>query len=1705
MRGNSDGLRQWQHEELRGPLLRDIIAALNSEDPWLRVAVADQCRLVETHVHKPEFRFGAAGVKSAIGLAARDMWEELEEFLAAGGLSPKKRPSYPVQDGVEFALPMRGRLRELLGLSGVRISPEALPEVAILESCAWLKDGILEVSGAAFIAGLPSDPGSLEVELLLTDEAGRNSTFGVSRINNLRLGTTELDPWGYYGEAGFSAQINVPELAGVFADVPRTGNLAAWNIAVILTVAGSTRRVPFQRRSFGHIMRTLLSERLPGDIFVSPEFSAEAGFRLVARRAAVVAEEINISGRRIGLKLRENDAKRKFTKVIARWGELTVQAPVVAGHDGIGRAVLDLPVGAGPGVDFPQWTLRAVSDSAVERGLGWGITDSSVGSHVSTGETALVAAANAAGNLSIIDSEDFVLIESAALDQDEALLNLVLKSGDPATAPKVHLTGTKTVWPTSVQPTANGGFEVVLPVPGPGDYRLVGEIDVGTAGGDSVIRVGPSLATRSANLGNGSVEIKFAARTQHGFTLSVRRRPGLSVRKYVPGLLSVVVPMHNADVYIRDCLESVTGQGYRDLEVIVVDDGSTDISADIVRDFRARDPRIRIIKQLREGPGAARDRGVLSARGEFLAFVDSDDIVLEDGLARLIASLTKSKADFAVGGVQVFQGQKLLPVPWQASLNHSAHFRQSLMGAPVALRHLTAVGVVFRTAFWNANALHFGAGRAFESNRPMLDAYRVGTFDLLPDVAYRWRLWTQREKQSDEQVLVERMSGILPSWRATASELAGHPEGLREFESHFLEHVLLKNALVAASHEFFELRMLAEANCREVLDGVNKQSWFGISMRDRIILRLVAAGQFKLLARFLEHNAPAFDFRPLERTAEGVVYSAPLIEEIAPYLSRDTLLRPYSSLPAVSILTSAHWAVDGTTLLVEGAAYIEALAADPENLQIGLDLVGPDGRVFPAEVDRIIDPRVDQFSKDPHNSYAQASFVARIDFDGFLDESILPARAGLIQTYAVRLTLRTREVERTCSFERLHHFRTMQTLLAREYANRVWITPEFNKSTGLRIQLWRRAVWAVKADIKDRTLRLSLQEFGPQLQFRFLRLSIAGKSVQTELVRDPEKGLHGSIDVPEISPSDLSSALPHWTLDAVTEDGRTRRIGWALGSNLEAEDGTANTDRGLRLTRTSKGNITLTDDLLGAEILNVRFNDDFTSLVFDVRTDSPDVLPTFELASDRHSFTGFTIKSRTAGLYELTFNLTVSDWGRLRQVPPSGRYYLRRIDSKHDARSSPAVMRTAPELAARSNRLDCSRVAVHLGASHTGTFRLTFQPVLTPEEKTQMGQLALYRSHVEAPTLPLDQNAFFFRCYFGEVANDSQVELHREILRRWPGAKLYWEVSDFSVVLPLGGIPVVKRSEAWYAARSTAAYTFSNNDADWWKLRRPGQTVVQTFHGHPFKRMGRSRWLSLGAGPERIAHRIEVKNDQWSHIVSQSPKATELYVNEYGFRGTMLELGYPRNDVFKGPHAARTASDTRRLLGIDESKTVVLYAPTWRESDQKATTETVVKDLFDAAKIAEDLGPDYVLLMRGHRYSSSSGPVDRGAARIIDVTAYPDSADLCMASDIGVFDYSSIRFDYAVTGKPMIFYVPDYSLYENERGWLFPYEDSAPGPLVFDEGELTSRIRNWMLWTIDYAESYAKFLTNFAPLEDGNAAARVIDAVVPDDQYRSNL
>ncbi len=117
-------------------------------------------------------------------------------------------------------------------------------------------------------------------------------------------------------------------------------------------------------------------------------------------------------------------------------------------------------------------------------------------------------------------------------------------------------------------------------------------------------------------------------------------------------MISVVVPMFNSYKTIPKCLQSIISQTFSDIEIIVIDDGSTDNGVEVVKKLSLIDARIKYIRQNNGGAGSARNHGIDISQGDYLCFIDSDDSVLPDYIENLFRSMILSNADISVCGYQ---------------------------------------------------------------------------------------------------------------------------------------------------------------------------------------------------------------------------------------------------------------------------------------------------------------------------------------------------------------------------------------------------------------------------------------------------------------------------------------------------------------------------------------------------------------------------------------------------------------------------------------------------------------------------------------------------------------------------------------------------------------------------------------------------------------------------------------------------------------------------------------------------------------------------------------------------------------------------------------------------------------------------------------------------------------------------------------------
>lgn len=126
-------------------------------------------------------------------------------------------------------------------------------------------------------------------------------------------------------------------------------------------------------------------------------------------------------------------------------------------------------------------------------------------------------------------------------------------------------------------------------------------------------------------------------------------------------LISVIVPVYNAEKYLDQCVESILGQTYRNLEVILVDDGSPDRSGQVCDDWVASDERVSVIHRRNAGSGPARNAGLRQSKGDLISFVDADDWLMPTALETLWVNMRNESADISSGGTMIVEPTRRYP------------------------------------------------------------------------------------------------------------------------------------------------------------------------------------------------------------------------------------------------------------------------------------------------------------------------------------------------------------------------------------------------------------------------------------------------------------------------------------------------------------------------------------------------------------------------------------------------------------------------------------------------------------------------------------------------------------------------------------------------------------------------------------------------------------------------------------------------------------------------------------------------------------------------------------------------------------------------------------------------------------------------------------------------------------------------------------
>ena len=239
--------------------------------------------------------------------------------------------------------------------------------------------------------------------------------------------------------------------------------------------------------------------------------------------------------------------------------------------------------------------------------------------------------------------------------------------------------------------------------------------------------------------------------------------------------VTIVIPVYNVERYLALCLQSVCAQNYPNLDVILVNDGSTDNSLAVARKFQEK-LNLHIVDQENAGLSAARNAGVRAIDNtDYLMFLDSDDALAPDALKKLVSRIIDNRVDFVIGDTTRMKGVTRLKRRDTRPVFDGARFAKQSSGSlaattikehPQAILDVTAWNRLFNFKFYKQNKFSFPEGMYFEDMALMTKAYiRAQSFSVLCETVYLWRVRTEGAKSitqqtNDQKKLADRITAL---------------------------------------------------------------------------------------------------------------------------------------------------------------------------------------------------------------------------------------------------------------------------------------------------------------------------------------------------------------------------------------------------------------------------------------------------------------------------------------------------------------------------------------------------------------------------------------------------------------------------------------------------------------------------------------------------------------------------------------------------------------------------------------------------------------------------------------------------------------------------------------------------------------------------------------------------------------------------------
>lgn len=1151
--------------------------------------------------------------------------------------------------------------------------------------------------------------------------------------------------------------------------------------------------------------------------------------------------------------------------------------------------------------------------------------------------------------------------------------------------------------------------------------------------------------------------------------------------------VSVIIPVYNVQEFLAECIDSVLNQtinhleleGYdRNLQIILVDDGSTDDSSIIAKEYADSYENIGYVYEENQGLGHARNYGCEFANGDYIIFLDSDDIVDPKAYERMYKLAVKNNSDLTIGNVWNFNSQSIWPSKIHdiafSGTNEVTHITES----PELVYDTTAWNKLIKRDFWEKHEFEFPEGILYEDipiTVPM--HFLANNVSMVHEMCYLWRVRDGISKsitQTTESIktLKDRLY-VMDLVDDFFEKNVFDDEVILAKDIKWINNDLMIfiNILKKMSKE--ESEPIMNILCDYIHRKVNFDNFKYLNEIQKLKYKYLLDGDYTRLINLLNFE--------LEDLQKSKVYSKDshwvidCDEEISKkgYLIMDDYfkeIRKRTYLKEVSF-KKKH-------LEIQGFAIIPGFKTESfDEREYSFYLYNENsGKKVPINHENIKINDLSSFYLPFRTSvrYNHAGYKIKIPYTLIRDNKDFIGENRILVTFKqhditynffagiakkdVRNKSDLKAIMRgdnyfCIKYDICHQFILDVHPIRHRYEeisvtnNRLCIsTPKF----------FGKVFACYEEDEFNEKIRIPL-DYDEENNLYFIELKDL-PNLPGQLKYEDDEILVHKWKQYKIFKSDVGTctvnALNDYHYDITKYENFTEII--------------STKEQGNTITLNTELNSTQIEEK-SLKSVKLLFRDN-KNHIFSYLADG-------EFSDDTHVSFKFNIndKAITKNLYQGFFDILAEyDFGDLKISTPL--HYLKSFKHPFSDKSYDySVYRSGKwTLRINSKRKWPSR-----------------EDTKQKREKIAENEYEFFRK------LPINPKRIMFESMWGAKYSCNPRYLYEFIDENYPEYECIWSLNDEHIPIKGNGIRVRKDSLKYFYYLATSKFFVNNVNFDDHYIKREGQIEIQTMHGTPLKTLGLD--VPGDFKTKKQEEDFIKKCGRWNYMTVQSDYASKVSTNCFRFKKKVLNHGYPRTDMLYSKNNENDINELKKKIGLPLNKKIILYAPTWRQKNK-------FELMLDLRSLKKALSDEYILILRLHHLSFKDWTAPKNDDFVYDLSRYDSIEELYLVSDLLITDYSSVMFDYANLDRPMILFTYDLKEYrEKLRGFYMDIIENRPGPLVYTSKELETSILNIDEIEKEYGPIRQKFREKFNQYESGNSSQKIFDEVMVGNEEKQSI